>query len=69
MLFGLFIVSQQLYRQQWDDDFAYNWSLEAGEAPKWHPDEYINDGKLGGVKELLDDIRKFLALLESTVSP
>ena len=67
MLFGLFIVSQQLYRQQWDDDFAYNWSLEAGEAPKWHPDDYIFDDN--GVNGLLNDIRKFLALLESTVSP
>ncbi|CAG8528715.1 2789_t:CDS:10 [Paraglomus occultum] len=57
-----------LYRQQWDDDFAYNWSLETGEAPKWHPDDYINDEKFGGVKELLNDIRKFLTLLESSVS-
>ncbi|CAJ0846985.1 2333_t:CDS:10, partial [Entrophospora sp. SA101] len=56
-----------LYKKSWDDDFAFNSALSVGEVPEWHPYDIVDDEKIGGIKGLIGEIRKFLNMLQTNI--
>ncbi|CAG8495162.1 4852_t:CDS:10 [Diversispora eburnea] len=49
-----------LYKKSWDENFAHNSNLDAGEVPDWHPTDIL-EGESGSVEGLLEDIEKFMS--------
>ncbi|RIA96991.1 hypothetical protein C1645_814644, partial [Glomus cerebriforme] len=55
-----------LYKKSWDDNFSHNCNLEPGEVPVWYPHDFIegDEEEKGDVNDLLDDIGKFIRVLQ-----
>ncbi|CAG8529523.1 18629_t:CDS:10 [Racocetra persica] len=49
-------------------DFAENCNLSSGRVPEWHPIDFVEEEKSGGVDHLLNEIRNFLDVLHNNVS-
>ncbi|CAI2167759.1 14917_t:CDS:10 [Funneliformis geosporum] len=51
------------YKKSWEEDFAFNGSLNVGEAPEWHPYDIMDEEQTGGVNDFMNEIRNFLEVL------
>ncbi|CAG8742017.1 15430_t:CDS:2, partial [Dentiscutata heterogama] len=56
------------YKDTWERDFAENCDLSAGRVPEWHPIDFVEEERSGGVDHLLNEIRNFLDVLQNNVS-
>ncbi|CAG8739037.1 20331_t:CDS:10 [Cetraspora pellucida] len=56
------------YKDSWERDFAENCNLSSGRVPEWHPIDFVEEEKSGGVDHLLNEIRNFLDVLHNNVA-
>ncbi|GBB88248.1 hypothetical protein RclHR1_01480013 [Rhizophagus clarus] len=55
-----------LHKKSWDE-VSYNSNLEPGEVPEWHPHDFVDEEKTGGINSLLSDINSIIEIIQKNV--